>query len=195
MPQSSFSLFCLCFLFQCICWNSSAASEAEPFNPYLDKLERQLELHHHTHFLAKKNDADSVLSPFTSDGCSGGLSVGWQYISGKIEQFQNIHGTLPPWEECCITHDKAYHTGGLPQDSSSESFEKRKEADLALKNCVLDTGAKRSSKLIAEYNITETELHYIYQSIADMMYRAVRIGGVPCSTLPWRWGYGWPQCD
>jgi hypothetical protein len=161
----------------------------------MDKLERQLELRYHTQFLAKKNEAGSVLSEFTSDGCSGGLSVGWQYISGKIKKFQSVHGTLPPWEECCVIHDKAYHAGGALQDSSSDSFEKRKQADIALRNCVLDIGTKRSSELTAEYDITETELRYIYEKIADMMYRAVRVGGIPCSTLPWRWGYGWPQCE
>jgi hypothetical protein len=36
---------------------------------------------------------------------------------------------------------------------------------------------------------------FIYQGIADLMYRAVRLGGIPCSGLPWRWGYGWPACD
>ena len=32
-------------------------------------------------------------------------------------------------------------------------------------------------------------------AIADLMYRAVRIGGVPCTGLPWPWDYGWPECD
>lgn len=183
-----------CFL-QCICYSTTTAKESVVFNPHIDKLERQLELHRHTQFLAKKNEADSVLSPFTSDGCSGGLSVGWQYMSEKIEQFHNIHGIIPPWERCCVTHDKAYHQGGAVPDLSSDSFEKRKEADLALKSCVLATGKERSHELTAQYGITETELMFIYQSIANMMYRAVRIGGMPCTTLPWRWGYGWPHCE
>ena len=34
----------------------------------------------------------------------------------------------------------------------------------------------------------------LYAAIAELMYRAVRIGGIPCSGLPWRWGYGWPEC-
>lgn len=187
--------FLLCSLLQCVTHNTATAEESAAINPQMDKLERQLELHYHTQLLAKKNEAGSVLSEFTSDGCSGGLSVGWQYLSGKIKKFQSVHGTLPPWEECCVTHDKAYHTGGALHNSSSESFEKRKQADIALKNCVLNVGTKRSSELTAAYDITETELHYIYQKIADMMYRAVRIGGMPCTTLPWRWGYGWPQCE
>jgi len=31
--------------------------------------------------------------------------------------------------------------------------------------------------------------------IAEIMYRAVRLGGAPCTTLPWRWGFGWPKCE
>ena len=27
-----------------------------------------------------------------------------------------------------------------------------------------------------------------------IMYDAVRIGGMPCTGSPWRWGYGWPGC-
>ena len=39
------------------------------------------------------------------------------------------------------------------------------------------------------------DLGLVYEVIGDLMYRAVRIGGIPCSGLPWRWGYGWPECD
>ena len=34
-----------------------------------------------------------------------------------------------------------------------------------------------------------------HEAVASLMYRAVRLGGIPCSGLPWRWGYGWPECD
>ena len=33
-----------------------------------------------------------------------------------------------------------------------------------------------------------------YEAISELMYRAVRIGGIPCTNQPWRWGYGWQQC-
>ena len=29
----------------------------------------------------------------------------------------------------------------------------------------------------------------------ELMYRAVRLGGAPCTGLPWRWGHGWPPCS
>ena len=98
------------------------AQEPAASESMFDSLERKLELGRHEQLLAKKRDTASRLSEFTSDGCSGGLSVGWNYLSTE-------------------------------------------------------------------------EVARIYKVIGDLMYRAVRIGGVPCSGLPWRWGYGWPECD
>jgi hypothetical protein len=34
-----------------------------------------------------------------------------------------------------------------------------------------------------------------FRVIGDLMYFAVRAGGKPCSPFPWRWGYGWPNCE
>jgi len=74
------------------------------------------------------------------------------------------------------------------------SYQARKQADLALKACVLETGVKRAPVLIAEYDISAEDVAFIYASIADLMHQAVRLGGLPCTGLPWRWGYGWPAC-
>jgi hypothetical protein len=161
----------------------------------IDALERQLEMGRHEQLVARKADPGSVLEGFTTDGCSGGLSVGWEYLARHIERFHAAHGTHPAWESCCITHDRAYHPGGPRGATAAESFGARKEADLALKACVLETGVKRAPELSAEYGVPERELQVLYAAIADLMYRAVRIGGMPCTGLPWRWGYGWPQCD
>jgi hypothetical protein len=128
-------------------------------------------------------------------GCSGGLSIGWEYLSGRIQNFQATHGSQPAWESCCIKHDQAYHTGGPREATAAESFEARKEADLGLKACVLETGVTRIPELRAEYNVSAREAEILYAVIADLMYRAVRIGGMPCTGLPWRWGYGWPECE
>lgn len=65
----------------------------------------------------------------------------------------------------------------------------------ALKACVLETGVQRAPQLSGAYNISEKEVALIYTAIADLMYRAVRIGGMPCTGLPWRWSYGWPKCN
>jgi hypothetical protein len=52
------------------------------------------------------------LSEFTTDGCSGGMSLLWNNLLGKLP-------FLPdrlPWEQDCINHDHAYHIGGSKAD-------------------------------------------------------------------------------
>jgi hypothetical protein len=159
-----------------------------------DALERHLEMGRHEKLQAVKSNPGNILTEFTTDGCSGGLSVGWEYLAGKVQNFQETHGTEPAWQSCCETHDQAYHAGGLRSATAAMSFEARRKADLDLKACVIETGTKRSPELTKEYNISATELTHIYNGIANMMYGAVRIGGMPCTDLPWRWGYGWPEC-
>ena len=109
-------------------------------------------------------DPHIALDPFQTDGCSGGMSASWR---GLVKRFPSLakHGKQPPWEACCIQHDKQYWLGG---DAAM-----RKAADLTLKQCVANRG---------------------YPEVARVMYAAVRVGGKPCSGLPWRWGYGWPAC-
>lgn len=161
----------------------------------IDALERQLEMGRHARLTAQKTASKSVLAGFTTDGCSGGLSVGWEVLAGKIEHFQEMHGVHPAWESCCITHDRAYHAAGGREDSAVQSFDARKRADLTLQACVMETGVKRTTELSAAYNVSAREVEILYTTIADLMYRAVRVGGMPCTGLPWRWGYGWPTCD
>ena len=91
-------------------------------------------------------------------------------------------------------HDRQYHAGSTGTLSASESFEKRKQADLDLKYCVIETGLQRSAVLQEMYDLTESQVRDIYSAISELMYRAVRVGGVPCTDQPWRWGYGWPEC-
>ncbi len=149
----------------------------------------------HELLAAIKTHPQNELTEFTTDGCSGGLSIGWEYLASKIDKFKNMHGTQPAWEQCCIAHDLLYHTGGSKEATAAASFEARKQADHALKVCVLDTGSQRSKALSAEYNISSGDVELLYNTIANLMYRAVRVGGMPCTGLPWRWGYGWPGCD
>ncbi len=161
----------------------------------LDELEHTLELGRHERLAKEKQNPDQQLSAFTTDGCSGGLSVGWNYLSEKIEFLKTVHGDLPPWQSCCVSHDRLYHAAGDRALSAEMSFEARRQADEELRSCVLDTGVSRAPELAEQYGLSVEEVGNIYQVIGDLMYRAVRIGGVPCSGLPWRWGYGWPECD
>jgi len=89
------------------------------------------------------------LKAFTSDGCSA-------FPDGTLE-----HNEL--WLKCCTAHDYAYWKGGISLE--------RKEADLALKQCVSSIGE---------------------QEIALIMLAGVRIGGSPYFPTQFRWGYGWP---
>ena len=172
---------------------SDSSEDAEP-GARVDRLERQLELRHHGELLARMALPDSTLAAFTTDGCSGGLSVGWETLAEEIEDVRNYHGIRPPWEDCCIEHDRHYHAGPANGASAEESFEARKQADLALQACVIETGHTRAPELSVEYGVSPESVDTLYAVIAELMYRAVRVGGMPCSGLPWRWGYGWPEC-
>lgn len=90
--------------------------------------------------------------PFTSDGCSGGLTAIWQFLTGE----------RPPWDDCCIWHDKQYWQGGTEHQ--------RAAADRILYLCVLKKG---------------------YPSWARLMWIAVRMFGGPQFNFRWSWGYGW----
>lgn len=92
------------------------------------------------------------IKPFTTDGCSGGMSKIWRMIFKKP----------PPWEGCCVDHDKPYWKGGTKEE--------RLLADIKLLCCVALAG---------------------YPTIAYIMFIAVRIGGHPLLPTPWRWGYGY----
>ena len=81
------------------------------------------------------------------------------------------------------------------ETTPDESFEARKDADLTLKACVIETGIERAPKLVKEYKLSTEQVSLLYETVANLMYRAVRLGGIPCSGLPWRWGYGWPECE
>ena len=176
------------------------AEESVPLDPAgdapaIEALERQLELGRHARRVRIKSAPESRLADFTTDGCSGGLSAGWESLAAWLAEFRAVHGDRPPWESCCIAHDRLYHAGG-PRDASPEdSFEARRSADLALRSCVIETGVRRAPALSVQYQLTEGQIAGIYSAVADLMYRSVRLGGIPCSDLPWRWGYGWPACD
>jgi len=106
--------------------------------------------------------------PFVTDGCSGFMSFLWRVVLREP----------PPWEGCCIEHDRAYWQGG-PNSL-------RLEADIKVLQCVRANG---------------------HPHWAVIMFIAVRIGGMWWLPFPslrkvngkWRfsfnevrWGYGWP---
>ena len=154
----------------------------------VDEIERQFESYLMRQLAKVQGDEDEIAS-FTTDGCSGGMSEGWRAFARILPGFKEQYGNKPPWEDCCIKHDKVYWRG-----ETNNGYAKRKAADLALKQCVIDTGDRVKPRLAAEYQLHEVAVENGFEAAAELMYGAVRVGGGPCTPLPWRWGYGWPLC-
>ncbi len=173
----------------------SASDDQIEVDATVDTIERQLEVKRHEKLLARIAENDTTMTDFWTDGCSGGLSDGWEYLSEQFPAVKARHGEDPPWESCCEIHDVAYHEGGLSSESATDSFDQRKAADLELLSCVANTAEQRSDELNDLYSLSESQIALLYKGIAELMYRAVRLGGIPCTTQPWRWGYGWPSCE
>lgn len=156
-------------------------------------VERDLELKGHRALRdVRENTPDPA--PFTTDGCSGGLSDVWAYVAERFPAFAEAHQARPPWEACCVIHDRAYHRAGWDLDPE-RSYDNRLEADRQLRACVLATADARSTRLGDGYGLTPEQVGAAYSAIAQAMYLAVRLGGGPCMDMPWRWGYGYPPCD
>lgn len=157
------------------------------------KLSRAIELPSHRWLARIREAPETGLAPFTTDGCSGGMSSLWVYVAERFPAFAEAHQGVPPWEACCISHDRSYHTGG-PDPDPETSYTNRITADRELQRCVSATASDRDEVLEEMYGMSETQVRQIYSAIGSSMFQAVRLGGGPCTGLPWRWGYGYPHC-
>jgi hypothetical protein len=170
---------------------AAAAEDAE--QGALAELRRSVEMPVHHVLVATILDPDTALAPFATDGCSGGLSSTWAVVADLFPDFSAAHDGRPPWEACCVAHDRRYHDA----DGSTEarqSYDARLAADEELRRCVLAAGEARIPDLARHYDVPETQVGLAYGAIGDALFNAVRFGGAPCSGLPWRWGYGYPDC-
>ena len=134
--------------------------------------------------------APHSLVAFQSDGCSGGLSQGWEELAKRIPAFATHFGERPPWEACCEAHDRIYWRG-----ETENGFDKRMQADADLRACVAATGIELGPELVQRYGLSLESVKTAFAVTADLMYGAVRLGGAPCTDFSWRWGYGWPKCE
>lgn len=159
----------------------------------LDALQRNVELPAHRGLMALVADPGTALAPFATDGCSGGLSATWKVVADIFPDFETAHDREPPWQSCCIAHDRLYHDAG-GATAPAASFDARLSADEALRVCVVANGQKRSAVLADLYDVTAEQVQLAYGAIGDAMFNAVRFGGAPCTGLSWRWGYGYPGC-
>ena len=165
---------------------------AAPVNADQSAGRAEVWLHRPLEALISKPETE--LAPFTTDGCSGGMSAIWERVAEFVPEFAHRSGQLPPWENCCVTHDRAYHNAGGAK-TAEDSASARVAADEALRSCVASVSGPEAEQMISGYDMTEEEADLAFKVIGDAMYRAVRLGGVPCSGLPWRWGYGYPECQ
>jgi hypothetical protein len=170
-----------------------AAAEDAPAPDDRMSLWQRLELPSHRALQRVRETPGTTLEPFTTDGCSGGLSDAWRVVADRFPAFAEAHREAPPWEDCCVIHDRAYHVGGSDADAEL-SYAARLQADEALQLCVVHSADSRIGDLSKRYGLTDDETRSAYDAIAAAMYLAVRFGGGPCTGLPWRWGYGYPDC-
>lgn len=158
-----------------------------------DSFAHTLEVPAHRSLQSVIKDPETVLAPFETDGCSGGMSWSWRLVSDLFPDFEKAQGATPPWEACCVIHDRAYHNAGGALDADA-SYAARLAADQALRQCVIGQGEENVAALSERYEVSQDVVRQAYETIADAMFNAVRFGGGPCSVLPWRWGYGYPLC-
>ncbi len=155
-------------------------------------LMRNVEMPAHRALIEMRDRSD--LAPFETDGCSGGLSSSWRMVADTFPKFGAFYEEHPPWEYCCVAHDRAYHNAGgalRPEDS----FDARLSADETLRACVKDHGEAHAGEYAIRYDMTPDQIRSVHSITGEAMYLAVRFGGGPCSGLPWRWGYGYPGCS
>jgi len=131
--------------------------------------------------------------PFTTDGGSGGLSAVWSLAAEVAPSFHDAFGGRPPWEACCVDHDRLYHAAG-DDAAPAVSYAARLSADVELEACVRAVGRAEAPATAAREGLDEETVVAAYGAVARAMFLAVRFGGAPCSGLPWRWGYGYPHC-
>lgn len=162
---------------------------ADPDQP--GGLGRAVEMPAHRALMAERQGRR--LTAFETDGCSGGLSAGWRLVADAFPDFAEAYAAHPPWEACCVTHDRAYHAAG-GATSAEESWQARLDADAALRSCVAGTAEGQVAAMTQLHDVTPEQVRAGYRAIAAAMYHAVRLGGGPCSGLPWRWGFGYPDC-
>jgi hypothetical protein len=172
-------------------WGHSLTAQTPP--DAAEPAPNPLEMSGHRGLMTAIAAAGGAPEPFTTDGCSGGLSSGWALLSDAFPAFAADFGGHPPWEACCVTHDRAYHDAGGAR-TLADSFAARLTADVALRACVQADGAARADDLAAQFDVSPTFVIQSYAALSQAMFSAVRLGGAPCSGLPWRWGYGFPTC-
>ena len=175
------------FILSILCLSSRGLTTEANAGDWFDEATREFEEQRLQQLQTVRNE--SAIKAFSTDGCSGFQSQSWAALADLFPGFGKQFGDKPPWENCCFIHDKAYWQGEV-----EDGYTKRLKADRALRQCIVDTGAGLAPGLSLEYKVSELRVRQAFSITAESMYKAVRLGGLPCSLLSWRWGYGWDSC-
>lgn len=132
-----------------------------------------------------------TLSTFVSDGCSGTVSQGWRIaiqelskLSIEIED-RYKDAQYIPFEDACVAHDRSYHIG-------EGGYVARLQADNLLRDGILSYGIENTEEIKARVGLgSDEEALFLYEMIAETVYRGVRLGGAPCTGTPYAWGFGY----
>ena len=108
------------------------------------------------------------IAPFSSDGCSGYQSQNWELLAEALPGFKQRFGDKPPWENCCVAHDKIYWRGSV-----EDGYTKRKQADQTLRQCVADTGSEMAEQLSQKFASPEENVRHAFSMTAELMYKAI----------------------
>lgn len=134
------------------------------------------------------------LAKFESDGCSVGISPGWRAASAINPFLARNRTGGPPFEHCCVAHDKVYHSAARNYPNPLASLRARTLADDALRRCVRRAGLDVKREIEKKTGVSANATALSYGFFGEIMQGAVTIGGGPCTGASWRWGNGSVQC-
>ena len=104
------------------------------------------------------------IMPFTTDGCSANQSKNWEVLAQVLPVFADEFGQKPPWEDCCVAHDKLYWQGDV-----ADGYHHRVAADQELKACIVATGDKLAAELSSPYSVSEEKIGAAFATISDWL--------------------------
>ncbi|MFT5398236.1 MAG: hypothetical protein ACI8XW_001026 [Gammaproteobacteria bacterium] len=143
-------------------------------------------------FLLIQAESIFVQCAWNTDSPLGFSIAPGQLFIGLIK----IRQTIAPLFFCCI----ACRIGRLHQfisvlATTTNAHHAKAEADDELRSCANLWGVEKGDDWAKQLEVNRQEILGITRLTAELMYSAVRLGGAPCTGLPWRWGHGWPECQ
>ncbi len=133
------------------------------------------------------------ISDFSTDGCSGNISKYWKFgieiaiktLPDQFEAYKDVKDI--PFESACKVHDRAYYQG-------VGGYEGRLKADNALRYNILQYAFENIDEIKQRTGLeSDASVLFMYEVVADTIYRGVRLGGMPCTGMPYAWGYGYNE--